>query len=338
LTLSQANRTLAENLYWVGTSAYARPNAVLNLNGAWNHKLGGDNKGGGWREIILPSYWKKPPEPLPEGVSAFYRRTVVIPKQMAKTPIEFYCAGLEGNDEVFWNGKRIGGTEKFMYIKPGNDERVFAERLAERKALELGKPYESPFPKPPKENIRCWSDPYTVPNLIKRFYPNPTDAIKRGKNLLEIRLYGKQALGISEPVYIRTASTSDQQAEIVRYENARAYLSDLRALPQAEIEGDVLHRSLILKPGQKTVFKLRLKNPTPHMAFFTGLKLDGLDDEAALFYSDNYFSMLPGTKKVVTVRLVNNRGFSGRLKVRFALRGWNIGKKKIGKVLLLRLR
>jgi beta-mannosidase len=338
LTLTKGRRRLAENLYWMGTSAYTRPKALLHLNGPWSLMLARSRDEGEWNKVVLPSYWTKPPRGLPEGMSAYYRTSVAVPADWRGLPLEFFSAGLEGNDEVFWNGTRIGGTEKPIYVRPGNDERVARERWAERMAREQGVPYTPPFPKPPTENIRVSSDPFTPPNLLKRFYPIPDESVRwGGENVVEIRLYGRQALGISEPVFIRRASTPAEQRAIIEYEHAGAYLADLRNLPEVDLDADVAGRCRVLKAGGEAVFEMRLKNATPHLAFFTGIHLDGLDGEGALFYSDNYFALLPGAGKSVTARLVNSRGFRGRLDLQFALRGWNVRPKRIGRPLDLTL-
>ncbi|MGE5549925.1 MAG: beta-mannosidase [Bacteroidota bacterium] len=337
LEMTRFGELLAENLYWVGTSAYARPEKVLNLNGCWQWQVGAEAKETGWKKTIMPSYWHKPPEAPPAGESVWYRRRVVIPFDWQGTELEVFCAGFEGNDEVSWNGVHIGSTEEELTVQIGTDDLLFTERWAERQAQEKGSAAQEPRArtaqvKGDRQNIRISSDPFIVPNLIKRFYRIPVESIVwGGENVLEIRLHGEHATGISEPVFVRAASSPEQQRAIIDYDNERAYLADLRNLPEVDLEAEVFHDGLETAAGGEILFHIRLRNRGSGMAFFTGLRLDGLDvTEAGIFYSDNYFAVLPGTEKTVLVKVVNDRGGQGKKAVRFEISGWNVKRKPIG--------
>jgi hypothetical protein len=78
-----------------------------------------------------------------------------------------------------------------------------------------------------------------------------------------------------------------------------------------------------------------LKNTSDKVAFFTGLKLKGLDGAATEIYSDNYFSILPGNMKEVVVKLIGREFFTGEKKVSFELCGWNIESRQIGEDIIL---
>ncbi|NLG85059.1 MAG: hypothetical protein GX493_10740, partial [Firmicutes bacterium] len=164
LELSQYGEVLAENFYWMGTSAYARPDELLNLNGYWQFQVGKEKKETRWRRTILPAYWCKPPAAPPEGESVFYRKKVKIPAEWKGIPLEVFCAGFEGNDEVFWTGPRIGGTEEEVTVEIGTDDLIFTERWIERTAAEGGGAKESvgylSSSERPRRNIRISSDPF----------------------------------------------------------------------------------------------------------------------------------------------------------------------------------
>ncbi len=344
LEMTRFGETLAENLYWVGTSAYARPDKVLSLNGCWQWQVGREIKETGWQRTIMPSYWHKPPEAPPAGESVWYRRRVAIPADWRGTELEVACAGFEGNDEVWWNGVRIGGIEEELAVQIGTDDLLFTERWAERMAVEKGgavpvQPGAESARKGDRQNIRISSDPFIVPNLIKRFYRIPTDAIAwGGANVLEIRLYGEHATGISEPVFVRAASAPEQQRAIVDFDNEGAYLADLHSLPQAELETEVFPGGLELPPGGQTELQLCLRNTGNGLAFFLGLDLEGLEGAASSYYSDNYFALLPGAEKTIRVKLVNDRNVKGRRPVQFAVSGWNVGSCRVGPLMELVLR
>ncbi|NLG83744.1 MAG: hypothetical protein GX493_03845, partial [Firmicutes bacterium] len=172
--------------------------------------------------------------------------------------------------------------------------------------------------------------------LIKRFYPIPAELVNwGGENLLEIRLYGEHATGISEPVFIRRASTEAEQRAIVAFDDEGAYLADLRNLPEADLEVEVFHDELRLEPGGQGLLHLRLRNIGSGLAFFIGLSLRGLDDAASLFFSDNYFALFPGQEKTVLVKVVNDRRRPGARRVWFEVHGWNVPKRKVEPVLEL---
>jgi hypothetical protein len=338
LEMRQFEELLAENLYWIGTSGYARPEKLINLNGYWEFQVGKTKNEMRWKKTLMPAYWNKPPAAPPEGESVFYTRKVKIPADWKGTDLEVFCAGFEGNDEVFFNGVRIGGTEEEMTVQLGTDDLLFTEKWAERMAQEKGAaapqtPAASnkPAVKGDKQNIRISSDPYIVPNLIKRFYPIPARAVKWGQeNLLEVRLYGEHATGISEPVYIREASNSQQQRAIIDFDNERAYLADLKNLPPVDLEAEVFHEITELEARQDAPVLIRIRNNSDAMAFFAGLKLKGIDEATTQIYSDNWFPMLPKTEKQVWVKLVNDKHAPGSYKAQFEMTGWNVVKKNIG--------
>ena len=79
-----------------------------------------------------------------------------------------------------------------------------------------------------------------MPNLIKRFYLIPQNLINwGGVNVLEVELYGEHALGISEAVYIREASSPKEQNAIREMDDNGNYLAALRDLKPAHIEGEL---------------------------------------------------------------------------------------------------
>ncbi len=342
LNLSQYGEVLAENFYWIGTSDYTRPDRCLNLNGYWEYQIGTEKKETKWQGIVMPAYWHKPPIAPPAGQTAFFRRKVTIPADWRGTELEMFCAGFEGNDEVYFNGVKIGATEEELTVEMGTDDLLFTEKWAERMAAEKGvekkEIFQQPTRKGDKQNIRISSDPFVIPNLIKRFYTIPADKINwGGENILEVRLYGKHATGISEPVFIREVSTDEQKRAVIEFDNDGAYLADLSNLPAIAVEGEVFHDELEIPAGGRIRLHVHLRNNTNTLAFFTGVSLPGVHEVATEIYSDNYFALLPGTEKKVVVEIINNKGFQGRIQAQFEITGWNVETKKIGKPLDLNL-
>ena len=338
LEMRQFEELLAENLYWVGTSGYARPEKLINLNGYWEFQVGKTKNEMRWKKTIMPSYWKKPQAAPAEGESVFYARKVNIPADWKGTDLEVFCAGFEGNDEVFFNGGRIGGTEEEMTVQLGTDDLLFTEKWAERMAQERGNATSTtptvsgkPAVKGDKQNIRISSDPYIVPNLIKRFYRIPAHIVKWGQeNLLEVQLYGEHATGISEPVYIREASNPQQQRAIIDFDNDRTYLADLKNLPAVDLDVEVFHELAELEAGQSAPVLVRIRNNSDAIAFFSGLKVKGIDEATTQSYSDNWFPVLPKTEKRIWVKLVHDKNSPGCYEAQFEMTGWNVVKKNVG--------
>ncbi len=335
LELRQCGELLAENLYWVGTSAYSRPEKLINLNGYWEFQVGTETNEMNWKRTIMPAYWKKPQEAPAEGQSVFYLRQMKIPADWQGTDLEVFCAGFEGNDEVRFNGVRIGGTEEEMTVQLGTDDLLFTEKWAERMAVEQGAPAKPEAAKSAqkgdKQNIRISSDPFIVPNLIKRFYRIPAHLIKWGKeNVLEARLYGPYATGISEPVYIREASSAAQERAVIDFDNDRAYLAGLKTLAPVDLEAEVYHQGLEIPAGSSAKVLIKLKNPTSGMAFFAGLKVKGIEEITIQIYSDNWCWVMPESEKRIWVTLTNDKQATGIYRARFELSGWNVVKKEIG--------
>jgi hypothetical protein len=331
LKIEKGNKTLGENLYWQGTSAYTRPDNFMELGGIWQVQAGKKARPSQWRNTAMPSYWKKPPQAPPPGESLFYKKTVRVPLHWKGVELELYCQGFEGNDEVFFNGRRIGRTEEEVTVKMGTDARVFSETgsAGTKKAAQKGG----------QRNIRVSSDPFTVPNLIKRFYAVPKKLIRWGReNRIEVRLFGKHATGISEPVFLRQRTAPAQKKAVIKYDNGRAWLAQIGKLPMVRVKADVWTRGLVLRAGAKASVDVTLENPGKQLAFYTGLKLSGVDNELVLIYSDNYFALLPGAKKRVRVTLVNNQDRKGRLKARFKVWGWNVKSGSVGKPFRIQLR
>jgi len=340
LELRHWDNLIAENLYWLGTTGYARPAKVLNLNGPWQYQIGQEINETKWQKTLMPSYWALPPQaPMDENDSVFYRRKIVIPEDWKGTKLELFCAGFEGNDEVWINGVKIGETEEELTVEMGTDDLLFTEKWAERMVSEQGKEV-----KPDKKvqtakdgsnrrNIRISSDPFITPNLIKRFYPIPQDAIRWGKiNTIEVRLYGEHATGVSEPVYIREVSTKEQQQAVIDFDNEGAYLAEIRQLPEVDLDVQVYCDDTLLDGKDSQAYMLlHVENNTIDLAFFTEFKVEGLDDEVIILFSDNYTHILPNTEKDIHVRIINLGKFTGTKTVKVSIGGWNAKKKTLEK-------
>lgn len=81
-----------------------------------------------------------------------------------------------------------------------------------------------------------------------------------------------------------------------------------------------------LKDGQLFA-DVTLKNTSRHIAFFNQLQFLDVDMRPVRpsFYSDNFFSLLPGEVKVVTIETANQNLSNGLI---LKIKGWNIKEEK----------
>jgi len=347
LELKKEDWVVADNFYWIGISNYLRPSKILNISGYWKYQVGKEKKESEWKDTLLPSYWKKPQGPPNVGEKVFYKKKIVIPEEWTGTAIELYSAGIEGNDRILFNGKEIGSTEEEMSILLRPDELTYTEELEQKgKFAAVGvkssnlKNIDSDTTA--LQNVRISADPFTTPNLIKRFYDIPEEIINfGGKNTVEMELFGDYATGISEDVFIRAKTPDVIKSDIINYYNKSEYFADIGSLPEVnDIFIDVLQheQEVIIPKNDEFQFSIILKNNSKNLAFFVHLGLLGLGNEAGIYFSDNYFYMLPKHEKKVIVKIKNNMNFNGTKKIQFELSGWNVQTKKVPKIFTLILK
>jgi beta-mannosidase len=341
---------LADNFYWVGTSRYSRKTKSLCLNGPWDWQVNKEINPAHWKETIMPSYWALPQRaPTEKEGVVFYQKRVKIPADWKGTQLEVFGQGFEGNDVVTFNGVEIGKTEEEMTIEMRPDDLMFTEMWAERQrklgkdVKEVNMGYEEgikatnkigePTKKGDKQNVRIAADPITIPNLIKRFYSIPQDKVNYGGwNLLSVKLYGDHATGISEPVFIREASSADEQRAIIEIDNDGDYLSDLNNLKKVDLDcGVYCDKTTVKGTSGTTEIVIILENNTPDVSFYTELKCPGYNEDIRMLYSDNYFEVLPDQRKRITAKIRNTVGFKGKKSLQFSVTGWNAVAKPIGK-------
>lgn len=98
-------------------------------------------------------------------------------------------------------------------------------------------------------------------------------------------------------------------------------LTSLSDLPEVKLDAEIEKKEM---DGQM-ILKIRLMNPSPELAFFVHPSIQkGKEGEEVLpsFWSDNYFSLLPGRTKEITVEFKKSEA-SGE-EAYLKLDGWNI--------------
>lgn len=97
-------------------------------------------------------------------------------------------------------------------------------------------------------------------------------------------------------------------------------LRELAALPEARVQVSAVPAT-DCSAGVGAVTAIQVCNPTEHLAFFLKLRLlDGADAEVLpAYWEDNYFSLLPGECRTVTVACDSRRPG-----LRVEVEGWNV--------------
>ena len=80
----------------------------------------------------------------------------------------------------------------------------------------------------------------------------------------------------------------------------------------------------ITRDGDTVLVKMKMRNPSKRIAFFNRLEMldsEGMSPVRPSFYSDNFFTLLPGESKTVTIETAVKNLPDGRLTLRTS--GWN---------------
>ena len=115
-----------------------------------------------------------------------------------------------------------------------------------------------------------------------------------------------------------------RQDTVYTPQSAYADLSGLNTLPPVKVEV----RSSMSQAGNERAVHAFVENPSPSLAFMVHLrvaKAKSGEDVAPVFWDDNYFSLLPGEKRVLSARFQSAKADSLVLTVD----GWNVAAASI---------
>lgn len=125
---------------------YSRVDVIdikLNLRGQWKFEKGdnldwakSDFNDAQWHPIEVPSIWEKQGFVNHDGF-AWYRKSVVISKDLAKSKLILLLGKINDADEAYFNGILIGGTGKF----PLNTGRLRHQELFKEERAYFIPPY-----------------------------------------------------------------------------------------------------------------------------------------------------------------------------------------------------
>ena len=97
----------------------------------------------------------------------------------------------------------------------------------------------------------------------------------------------------------------------------------LQSLPEVQVKGSVRYQTT----RDRQVARITVENPGKTLAFMVRLQVLGGDQEILpVFWDDNYFSLLPGEKRVVTASYTARAG-AGKPKA--VIGGWNVQRQEL---------
>ena len=140
-------------------------------------------------------------------------------------------------------------------------------------------------------------------------------------HFIKLEVYDADDNLISDTFYWR--STSKYQGPWTVGGPIHGGFESLNELPQTDLDYSVTTKEL----NGKKYYEVELKNSSKKLAFFNHLKLiDPVTKSLAkpAFYSDNYFSLLPGESKKVTIEIATKNLFAN---TKLVLDGFNVKGK-----------
>ena len=142
---------------------------------------------------------------------------------------------------------------------------------------------------------------------------------------LDLKLFDRNHKNVSNNFYV--LSTEKDSLDVkksnwyVTPQSNYADLTMLEKLPKVKLEKTETTNT----SNGKTMMELKIKNPTSHLAFMVYLDLKkGNTDESVVpvFWDNNYFTLLPGEERTVSV-WVHTDDLDGQKPV-VKVSGWNV--------------
>ncbi|UEG52123.1 glycoside hydrolase family 2 [Mucilaginibacter daejeonensis] len=132
-----------------------------------------------------------------------------------------------------------------------------------------------------------------VNDAIKIQFPENVGQV----HFIKLKLKGRGGKLISDAFYWR--SRDEYKGAWTMTGPAVSGFEDINKLPRVRVEAAVTKQRI----NGKDIMTVEVRNPSKGLSFFTQLKLqDGKGNNLApTFYSDNFFNLLPGETKVVTI-------------------------------------
>ena len=148
-------------------------------------------------------------------------------------------------------------------------------------------------------------------NVYRDLFPIPEPENATPVYFVKLEMSDAEGRLVSENFYwLRTSGVADYKA--------------LQSLPPVKLATSLE----MAAQGTSRLARVKVANPTDHIAFFVQLALvNGYagDEILPVFWSDNYFSLLPGESREITARFDSPIGVS--LRPTLEIGGWNVESK-----------
>ncbi len=159
----------------------------------------------------------------------------------------------------------------------------------------------------------------------KSVFSLPDDMNVSKTFFLDLRLFDKQHGLLSTNFYVlstqRDSLDEKKSTWYITPQSQYADLTMLEKLPKVKLQKS----ETVSQKGENTVINVKLKNPSQHVAFMIYLDLKkGQSDESVVpvFWDENYFTLLPGEERTVSVSV--HTSDLGKEKGRVVVGGWNV--------------
>ena len=136
-------------------------------------------------------------------------------------------------------------------------------------------------------------------------------------HFIKLRLFDKKGKEVANTFYWRSNDKYEGRKTLTGPTSSG--FEDLSKLKQVQLKT----RYKAYQEGDRHFIKAEIKNPSSTVAFFTQLQLLGQDKKPVRpsFYTDNFFSLLPGESKTVIIETATDDMPS---EPTFVVKGWNI--------------
>ncbi len=153
--------------------------------------------------------------------------------------------------------------------------------------------------------------------------PNDPDLSKT--YFLDLKLFDQHHENVSNNFYVLSTEYDSLDVKkstwFVTPQTHYADLTMLQQLPEVQLQTS----ETTTTENGKTILHIKIKNPTSHLAFMTYLDLKkGSSNESVVpvFWSDNYFTLLPGEERTISV-WCHTSDLDGK-QPRVVVGGWNV--------------
>ncbi len=219
--------------------------------------------------------------------------------RVANEPLHiFYNYGHEAVDVMNNTAKKSGDLTADINVLDANSKSVLKKSLpvSELESLQTKEAFTLP------DNL----------NVSKTYF-------------LDLRLFDKQHQLVSNNFYVlstqKDSLAEKQSTWYITPQSQYADLTLLENLPKVKLQKS----ETVSQKGDNTIIDVKLKNPSQHVAFMVYMDLKkGQSNESVVpvFWKENYFTLLPGEERTVSV-WVHTKDLDGQ-KGRVVVGGWNV--------------